>query len=353
MLGDRIRQARVRKAFSLRALADAAGAISAQAISNYETGKDAPSSGVLLRLAKALDVPFDYFFRTVKVELGTPAYRKHCKLSKSEMALLESSVEDAVERYVEAESLISIDVVSKLTIPSELSTNATSLEDVEKKASALRQAWNVGTAPIDNLTELLEDHNIKVIFTRSGEHFDGCAFPEGAIPVIVVNSAKPTDRIRFDLIHELGHLLLRFPTDWDDKAIEAAAHRFAGAFLVPADAARKELGDGRQTISVLELSKLKLKYGMSMQAWLRRAKDLGIVSEATYNRLYVKIIVRNNWRLQEPFELKTPEGSTRMERIIARAYTDSLISDVRAAELLQVPREDFLNSLGCGEASCC
>lgn len=347
MLGDRIRQARARKTLSLRALADAAGDISAQAISNYETGKDAPSSGVLLRLAKALEVPIDYFFRAAIVELGTPAYRKHCRLSKTEMASLESTVEDAVERYVEAELLISPQPLMRPTVPEELSTEVSSVDDVENKVQALRSAWRVGSAPIDSMTELLEDHDVKVIFQSEGEHFDGCAFPDGNTPVIVVNDTKPTDRVRFDLAHELAHLLLRFPEEWDDKAIEGAAHRFAGAFLVPADAARRELGDRRSTVSLLELRELKLKYGMSMQAWLHRAKDLGIVSQSTYTMLYRKLIVRNGWRLKEPFDLPGQECSTRMERIVARAYTDSLISDARAAELLQVSREDFLDSLTC------
>lgn len=345
MLGERIRQARARKAMSLRALADAAGDISAQAISNYETDKDAPSSGVLLRLAKALEVPIDYFFRTATVELGTPAYRKHCKLSKSEMMALESTVQDAVERYAEAELLISEETRGAATVPSEFAEQVGSLDAIEDRAQALRRAWSIGNGPIDKLTELLEDHGIKVIFMSAGEHFDGCAFPNGKTPVIVVNDAKPADRIRFDLAHELAHLLLRFPEEWDDDAIESAAHRFAGAFLVPADVARMELGDQRSNISVLELRTLKLKYGMSMQAWLHRAKDLEIVSHSTYTRLYRRIIVANGWRISEPFELPERECSTRMQRLVARAYTDSLISDSRAAELLRVSREDFLQSL--------
>jgi len=343
MLGDRIKQARLLRGLSLRALAEAAGGISAQAISNYETGKDAPGSGVLLRLVDALGVDLEYLFRTVKVELGQPAYRKHCRLSEAEMADLESSVLDSVERYAEAESIVDAEVAPWTGIPAEITTEIQAVEDAEDRADGLRKAWGVGGGPIDCLTELLEDHGIKVIFRSANAMFDGCAYPYGDTPVIVVNERKPTDRIRFDLAHELGHLLIRFPEEWDDKSMEDAAHRFAGAFLVPAKAARLELGLHRTGISILELQKLKLKYGMSMGAWLRRARDLEIVTKSVYDRLYRGIIVRNNWRKQEPFELNVVERSTRMQRLVARAYVDGMVSESRAADLLRMPTEQFLN----------
>ena len=56
MIDKRLRQARAAAGLSMRGLADRAG-WSAMAISKYESGKTAPSSGVLIRLGKALDVP--------------------------------------------------------------------------------------------------------------------------------------------------------------------------------------------------------------------------------------------------------------------------------------------------------
>jgi len=344
MLGDRIRQARYLRGLSLRALAERAGLVSAQAISNYETGKDTPSSGVLLGLADALSVPLDYFFRSVSVQLGEPAYRKHCKLSKSDMAELECRVEETVERHVEAQSLFDPGPTPRFAAPNGVSVELRDVKDAEDRANSLREAWNVGSGPIDNLTELIEDHNVKVVFTEANALFDGCTYPDGDVPVIVVNCAKPPDRLRFDLAHELGHLLLRFAGEWSDEAKEDAAHRFAGAFLVPAEAARRELGDLRKSVGILELLRLKEKYGMSMQAWLRRAKDLGIVAPSNYNELYRKLIVRNGYKTREP-GLLPPEGSTRLERLVARAYADRLISESRGAELLATTPAEFLRRI--------
>lgn len=76
MLGERIKQIRVAKGLSLRTLAEKMGCVSAQAISNYETDKDTPSSSVLLSLADALGTSVSDLFQRVSIPLGEPAYRK-------------------------------------------------------------------------------------------------------------------------------------------------------------------------------------------------------------------------------------------------------------------------------------
>ncbi|MDZ7844749.1 MAG: ImmA/IrrE family metallo-endopeptidase [Anaerolineales bacterium] len=98
------------------------------------------------------------------------------------------------------------------------------------------------------------------------DHFDALVFwANERIPVIVVKGGIPGDRQRFNLARELGHILLDLSDNVDE---EKAAHRFAGAFLVPRQKAIEELGEHRQRLSVQELHILKHKYGLSMQAWI-------------------------------------------------------------------------------------
>jgi len=54
------------------------------------------------------------------------------------------------------------------------------------------------------------------------------------VPVLVKNAAMSGDRQRFNLAHELGHLVIRQKQTKEDEEI---AHRFAAAFLVPDEAA--------------------------------------------------------------------------------------------------------------------
>src|SRR5579885_426869 len=103
-IGERIRSARVMVGKSQRDLAYAAN-VSAMAISKYERDMDIPSSPVLLRLANALSVKIEYFFRPATVILSAPIYRRAWLPSGEEVSILEY-VQDWLERYIDIESLL-------------------------------------------------------------------------------------------------------------------------------------------------------------------------------------------------------------------------------------------------------
>ena len=285
MFGERLKQARLARHMTQQALANACG-VSRMAICYYENGKNFPGSDVLLKLARALCLPVNYFFRTITVRLGVPAYRKHCGLSDSALREIECKAKDQVERYLEAETLFPDNLTPRLVVPDAVRETVASLDEVEARADALRSYWGLAHYPIDNLTELLEEHGIRVIYEDVDGGFDGCAYPDGDCPVIVVNGSQFGDRLRFNLAHELGHLLINCPTGSSDEYVEKVAHRFAGAFLSPAQAVRRELGDRRVAITLRELHDLKHKYGMSMAAWIYRAGDLKIINSSTRSKLF-------------------------------------------------------------------
>ena len=341
MLGDRLRQARRARGWSLEELAEKAGSISRQAIHYYETGQDTPGSSVLLRLANALGVGIDYFFRTITVNLGTPAYRAHCQLPARERRRIESLATEEIERYIQAESFVEPGKEHRLNLPDSVGNAVESAHESEPRAEAIREHWQIGLDPINNMTELLEDNGIKVIYVEADVKFDGCAYVDGDVTAILVNRGKPGDRQRFDLAHELAHIALRFPDSWTEKQQEEAAHRFAGAFLAPAAAVRKELGTKRVAISIVELQILKKKYGMSMQAWIHRAMDLGIISKSAASKLYREFSARG-WRIKEPGPPYPEERSYRLEGLVARAVSSGIVSDTKAAELLGKPLDEYL-----------
>jgi len=139
-----------------------------------------------------------------------------------------------------------------------------------------------------------------------------------------------------DLImaHELGHLILKTPEEGDKRRREKPTMRFAGAFLVPAEVVKKELGNNRSQIKLEELHLLKHKYGLSMSAWVYRAKDLGIFSPALIQRFYM-IFHREGWSEKEPGNPYPPEPSpTRLKQLVYRAFGEEIISETKAAELL-------------------
>ncbi|MCD6404787.1 MAG: ImmA/IrrE family metallo-endopeptidase [Planctomycetes bacterium] len=331
-VGERLRQVRKARGLTLEKLGSQVG-VTKQAISKYEKGLDMPGSNVLRRLAQALAVRIEFFFRPgAPIELKSLHFRKHSRLPKKEENAVLARVEEWLERYIEAEELLFPDKEHSFAFPKQVPRDIRSLEDAEEAASALREAWELGLDPIENLMEVLEDKGIKVCLVDvSDEHFDALTFvADDSIPVVAVKRDVPGDRQRFSLAHELAHLALR-PSKAVDE--EDAANRFAGAFLVPESAVFFELGQKRRFLDARELYLLKHKYGLSMAGWIHRADDLQIISKSVSRRLYMHFS-KMGWRKQEPGMQMFSEEPRRMEKLAMHALAEDLVSESRAAELL-------------------
>lgn len=340
MVGNRIKQARTGAGFSLRDLAAKAG-ISAMAISKYETGKSTPSSGVLLALSKALGVTVEYFLRTERVELDEVEYRKHAKLPKKLLRQIEGDVIEQVERYLDLEHFFPTLPIKPFKVPKSLPSRITDYDEIETVADSVRTAWRLGSNPIPELTDMLEERGIKVFQTNlfHGDRFDGLAATVNDLPIIVVGVDWPGDRQRFTLAHELGHLLLkgRLSGALDE---EKASNRFAGAFLVAKSEVFKELGQRRRWLEPQELCVLKKVYGLSMGGWIHRANDLGILPDTHYQTI-TRLFRARGWHKKEPCEDYPREQTQLFKQRVYHALAEDLISESKAAELLRVPLKKF------------
>ena len=333
MLGERLKAARLSMGLTQRELAGMCD-ISAMAISKYERNLDMPSSGVLLRLAKALESPIDYFFRPLTVKLSEPMYRCRPTFSAKQKLKLQYQVQEWLERYLEVESLLPSSQVTPFTLPP-VKPHVASSDEVEQVADNLRKAWKLGLMnPIENLIALLEDQGVKVGLVDAPDDFDACVmWANESIPVMVVKNSLLGDRQRFSLAHELGHIALK-------NESEKAAYRFAAAFLAPREAVFHELGPKRSTLHLYELHLLKQKYGLSMQGWIKRSADLGILSISAHNRLQAEFRSKG-WNLREPGDQLPAEKSTRMKRLVVQLLVEDVISASRAAELLGQPLQEL------------
>jgi Zn-dependent peptidase ImmA (M78 family)/transcriptional regulator with XRE-family HTH domain len=363
VIGERLRAARAASGLSLRALAERVG-VSHQAIHKYEMNKDIPSSDVLIRLAKEFGVKPEYFFRAPCPMRIVPAFRKHKRLSRKAENAVMNRVAEALERRLELEQLACVSGENGLPKDLPDRKQGSFVDRAEEVAKSLRSGWGLGTAPIDNLVEVLEDRGVRVeVVSGVDSDFDACGFwakvdaqasehvsceetDSVLVPVIAVRLEVPGDRQRFSLAHELGHLVLDPSLDPEAKseipeeAIEKAANRFAGAFLVHPDAAFQELGTSRRDLSLGELLLLKRKYKFSIQAWVHRAEDLGIISPETKSRLFRRVSAKG-WRTTEPCSIPS-ETPSKARQIALRAISEGTISRAKAAELLNTPLSEFL-----------
>jgi Zn-dependent peptidase ImmA (M78 family)/transcriptional regulator with XRE-family HTH domain len=328
VIGERIKAARMNAGLSQQVLAERMG-LSKMAISKYETGAVVPKSGVLITLSKAMGVEVEYFFRTTSVKISKPEYRCRKGLAVKEEAKILGKTSDWLERYLTVEEITGAS--RPLALPSRENYLVTTVDEIEEMAIQLRAEWNLGLDPIENVMDVLEQRGIKVGIIEASDKFDALTlWYDNEHPVIIVNKRFSGDRQRFSLAHELGHLILSITGDIDE---ENAAYRFAGAFLVPRSMAYLELGERRHMLDFRELYVLKHKYGMSMGAWIRRAKDLGIITESAAKRHWMQIRAQG-WHKLEPWKQVPAEFPTQMKLLLFRAMSEHKISQSRFAELL-------------------
>lgn len=126
-----------------------------------------------------------------------------------------------------------------------------SLEDIELIAMMVREFWNLGIGPIDNLTAVLQKNGIMIsIMDLNNKKMDAFSVWYDSIPYIYISADKYSNaRLRFDLAHELGNLILHNNVfnneDLESKVIfkrvEREANWFATSFLLPEISFEKDI----------------------------------------------------------------------------------------------------------------
>jgi len=346
-LNTRLKNARLMRGLSLQGLSDKLdNKVSRQALHKYERGTVEPDLDMVQDIAEALDLKPDYFYREVAVDIKDIAFRKLSSLSKKEQNRIIETARDYLSRYIELEKIIG----KQPSVENPLEGfSINNKEDVEKAAQKLRDTWDLGTDPLYNVLELLEDHGIKVIELEGDDSIDGFStWVNESIPVIGLNSIKreSLDRYRFTVLHELAHLLLdleKFP----EKEQEKLCHYFAGAMLLPLSTIEHELGLKRKKISLEELKAIKKQYGISMQAVVYRLKELSIISKATY-RNFFQFMAKSGHK-QDESGLAVYHGEAealRFDQLLGQALAEQFITVSKATALKNLRitqfRKEFL-----------
>jgi Zn-dependent peptidase ImmA (M78 family)/transcriptional regulator with XRE-family HTH domain len=351
MIGSRLKLAREAAGLSLRDLQDRInGLVSAQAIGKYERDEMMPSSSVLLAMAKAVGVSPEYLLSKRDVALTEIDFRRHTAAGEKEQRAVQAMVLDYAERYMQIESLLP-GVATSWDPPEAREFHVRSIEDAEGAAEKLRGLWKLGIGPINSLMELLEDKGIKVVEIPMSEMVSGSkAFAkQGDLrpsALIVVNANHNSERQRFTLAHELGHLVLQFNDQLPEKQQERAADRFAGAFLMTQELLKKLLGTNRHAITMGELLSLKKFFKVSIAALVVRCGQLGILTKAAYGRAFgwLKANGLADVGAAEPDPLPR-ETPMRMKRLCLRGIAEGAISESKAISLLRISRKALEHEL--------
>lgn len=333
MISDRIKLLRLAKGLSQQDLVNLmGGVVSKQSISKYERGLARPSVKILNQLATALGVKSSALWADPNIEVKFIAYRKGSRLGAKEQEKLESKVKVLLEEWVKLRDIITPCTCVDIPIQN---IDINCLEDTESAASEIRKIWKLGLSPISSIVNMLENHNVFVVECGGG-HFDGIsaiAKSDNNIMAAAVASKNdiPGERQRLNLVHELGHLVLKVADSVDE---EKAAFRFGAALLAPKETIYREVGSRRSRIRIEELLLLKSQLGLSIQALIYRLHDLKIINDSCKRQLYT-YISKMGWKRKEPQEL-IPEKSHWLRQSVLHALSEGLLTHAKAKQMLGV-----------------
>lgn len=170
-------------------------------------------------------------------------------------------------------------------------------DNPETIALGVRDAMSLGDGPIPDLVAAVEATGAVVIVADLGAaRIDAIgSWPSGHRPVFMLNSRTSADRRRFTLAHELGHAVMhQLPTE--DQ--ESEADRFASELLMPSNSIRDELTG----LDLPKLVALKPRWGVSMAALIRKARDVGSITDHDYKQLNIALSTAG-YRTNEPVPL--------------------------------------------------
>ena len=207
------------------------------AVAAWEAGAKRPTAATVAMLALSLSVDPGFFAvrpDDVAASSAIPHFRS--LRSTSQLARdqafaygqLAVDIAGSLERHVE---------FPELDLPSfPVTIDHRDLEGPEEAARLVRERWEMDDGPAGHLVRLLENHGILVVFSPAqAASVDAYSFTSRLRPVVVLNPIKRDYyRQRFDVAHELGHLVMHSDAEPGGRTVEGQAHRFASELLMPA-----------------------------------------------------------------------------------------------------------------------
>lgn len=334
-IGTRIEKARKLRGFSLRKLADSTG-LSHTQISYIEKGQRSLNGPTLLSIAKALDLPVDYFMREETFSSREVSYRKIKSLSEKKQSMIWQMIELQVENYLEIEDILAIrhDFTSEYLIDME----SIESEDIDDIACCVRDHFALGRSPIASASALLEEMGIIVVGIKGVKGFDGVSLlVDDYIPVIAYNTEiGQAERVRMTLLHELGHLLLNDKLRAkSEKEIENICTSFASHLLLPDQILKSYFWGRVKSLSMTDLIELQSTYGISIDAIIYRLKALLFISESKYKSYWVKKNASPELKCEIEKSRYEEPLSQRFVRLVIRALDKSLITMSKAKVYLR------------------
>jgi Zn-dependent peptidase ImmA (M78 family)/DNA-binding XRE family transcriptional regulator len=340
---DRLSQVLAARRLSQAQLASLVG-VSPATVSKWRSGPQVPEADALERLATVVNVSPEWFTRPPSTKASPALFRSNASAHVAARAMLEARVEWAQDIAL---ALSEFADFPSLTLPSRDFTEPEQIapEDIERAASECRDLWRLGRSAVPDLSLAIEGAGVILVREDTDiAQIEGLSAWSEVLgrPIVLLSADKDNGyRSRFDLAHELGHLILhrnvqRASERDRHKLMEKQAHQFAGAFLLPAETFANEV---RTPPTLDDLLLLKRRWGVSVGAIVMRLRALRIINDEAAQVLFKRRSARWGAKSEPGDGDRAPERPRLLRRTI------DLLVESNVLPLEAVPRHLGLSAL--------
>ncbi|MGC8116068.1 helix-turn-helix domain-containing protein [Metapseudomonas otitidis] len=306
---QRLTEARHAKGMTMTHLSELLG-ISKQAVSIFEKGIKNPTHENIVKFSAALNVQVEFFYtpsREVQ-EITTPSHFRSFK-SATKKSRIKASIRESWLSEFSQTLLRNINFPGSDVFRADiLDFTSLSNEAIEDLAVSARKHWGLGLGPISNVTLLLEKSGIFIGQFNMDKQVQAFSNWRGNLAYIVTEKQNSNARHRFNLAHELGHLIMHTAISDEDhedddlvQLKEDQANYFAGAFLFPTQPLLSEF----TSCSLDSLIHLKRRWGISIAALTVRARNLGLLTENQSIYIFKQLASLPGGKTVEPLDKET------------------------------------------------
>jgi len=268
--------------------------ISQGKLSKAEKGAQTLDFEMLSNLSKITNYPISFFHQaSPDSPVSHHYYRRKISVPKKTINQIEANIKIFRKNIDELMDAIEL---PEYSLPSINSDD----KRPEEIAELIRYKLKVTQGPMPNLVNLLENHGIVIVKTDMFTNkIDGLStISDRGVKIVFLNKRMSTDRQRFSLAHELGHLIMHFDIPSYPENIEEEANRFASELLMP----KKEINNDLRFLTFSKLGDLKRHWKVSMRALVYRAKTLETINQRQYRNFQINFS-RRGINKSEPIKI--------------------------------------------------
>lgn len=316
---EQLKLARLASGFSLVDMGNAID-VTRQYAHRLENGSR-PSEDQIVKLAALLKVSENFFFkrRLAPIESDECHFRSLRSSTQTMKKMVMAQVEMFEVNFIRP---LSEEVeFPRVTIMDIGHANIDNVDAIELIAEQFRREVGIGLGPVSNVIKLAEKMGAFVLSLHGvDEKIDGFSMFKDR-PIIVRNTAKDSPcRLRFDIAHEIGHLIMHQGVETGCRKTEEQANNFASALLIPRSSFQAEFPKMRGSYFNWDaLEDMKVRWGVSLKAIIYRANKLGLITPE---------------KAKSGFTYLARQGYTKEERGDKRLFSEHPTMIQRAIDML-------------------